>query len=143
LGNDRARLEAKARQAGVDASVIFCGFVPSAVMPALWARVGLLAMPSAREGFGLVYLEAMRAGRACVGSTADAAGDVIVDGETGVLVDRDDQVALAAALSSLLADAGRRDAMGAAGRRRFLAAFTADHFAARFRDILDRPLGAC
>jgi phosphatidyl-myo-inositol dimannoside synthase len=143
LGNDRARLEAKAREAGVASSVIFCGFVPGSVMPALWARVALLAMPSAREGFGLVYLEAMRAGRPCVGSTADAAGDVIVDGETGVLVDRDDPVALGTALSALLVDAGRRDAMGAAGRRRYLAEFTADHFAARFRAILDRPLGAC
>jgi phosphatidyl-myo-inositol dimannoside synthase len=143
LGNDRERLAAKARDLGVAASVLFSGFVPSQIMPALWDRVALLAMPSAREGFGLVYLEAMRAGRPCVGSTMDAAGDVIVDGETGVLVDRDDRVALAEALSALLADADRRAAMGAAGRRRYLAEFTADHFAARFRDILVRPLGAC
>jgi phosphatidylinositol alpha-1,6-mannosyltransferase len=68
LGNDRGRLEAKAREAGVASSVLFCGFVPSAVMPQLWARVALLAMPSAREGFGLVYLEAMRAGRGTLGA---------------------------------------------------------------------------
>ena len=143
LGNDRARLEAKARDAGVASSVIFTGFVPAAWMPALWARVALFAMPSAREGFGLVYLEAMRAGRPCIGSTADAAGDVIVDGETGLLVDRDDQAALCAALVALLTDDERRSAMGAAGRRRYLAEFTADHFASRLRDILDSPLGAC
>jgi phosphatidyl-myo-inositol dimannoside synthase len=143
LGNDRERLAGTARALGVASSVVFPGFVPNAVMPALWERVALLAMPSAREGFGLVYLEAMRAGLPCVGSTMDAAGDVIVDGETGVLVDRDDPVALGSALSALLADAGRRAAMGAAGRRRYLAEFTADHFATRFRDILVRPLGAC
>jgi glycosyltransferase involved in cell wall biosynthesis len=102
-----------------------------------------LAMPSAREGFGLVYLEAMRAGRACVGSTMDAAGDVIVDGETGLLVDRDDRDALGVALGALLADGDRRAAMGAAGRRRYLAEFTADHFATRFRELLVRPLGGC
>jgi phosphatidylinositol alpha-1,6-mannosyltransferase len=143
LGNDRERLAAKARAAGVAQSVIFTGFVPAAWMPALWARVALFAMPSAREGFGLVYLEAMRAGRACIGSTADAAGDVIVDGETGVLVDRDDPAALGAAVVALLCDGPRREALGAAGRRRYLAEFTADHFAARLRDIFDSPLGAC
>jgi phosphatidylinositol alpha-1,6-mannosyltransferase len=143
LGNDRERLASKAREAGVASSVMFTGFVPAAWMPALWARVALFAMPSAREGFGLVYLEAMRAGRPCIGSTADAAGDVIVAGETGLLVDRDDPAALCAALVALLSDMPRREALGAAGRRRYLAEFTADHFAARLRAIFDSPLGAC
>jgi phosphatidylinositol alpha-1,6-mannosyltransferase len=143
LGNDRPRLEAKARGAGVESSVLFTGFVPAAWMPALWARVALFAMPSAREGFGLVYLEAMRAERACIGSTADAAGDVIVDGETGLLVDRDDPRAIGDALVALLTDEPRRRAMGAAGRRRYLAEFTADYFADRLRVIVDSSLGAC
>jgi phosphatidylinositol alpha-1,6-mannosyltransferase len=143
LGNDRARLEAKARDAGVAASVLFTGFVPSGWMSALWARVALFAMPSAREGFGLVYLEAMRAERACIGSTADAAGDVIVDGETGLLVDRDDPRAIGDALVALLMDEPRRRAMGVAGRRRYCAEFTADHFADRLRVIVNSSLGAC
>jgi phosphatidylinositol alpha-1,6-mannosyltransferase len=143
LGNDRPRLEAKARDRGIAASVLFTGFVAPEWMPALWERVALFAMPSAREGFGLVYLEAMRAGRPCIGSTADAAGDVIVDGETGLLVDRDDPAALAGAVLALLCDGPRRTALGDAGRRRYLAEFTADRFAVRLRDILDSPLGAC
>jgi len=43
-------------------------------------------MPSRGEGFGLVYLQAMRAGIPCLGSRDDAAADVIVDGDTGLLV---------------------------------------------------------
>jgi glycosyltransferase involved in cell wall biosynthesis len=100
-------------------------------------RIAVFAMPSAREGFGLVYLEAMRAGRPCIGSTSDAAGDIIVQGETGFLVDRADGPALSGAIVSLLTDGARRAAMGEAGRKRFEAHFTADRFAARFRDILD------
>jgi glycosyltransferase involved in cell wall biosynthesis len=83
----------------------------------------------------------MRAGRPCIGSTSDAAGDIIVNGETGFLVDRTDGSALAGAIVTLLTDEGRRAAMGAAGRRRFEAQFTADRFAGRLRDILnDNPM---
>jgi phosphatidylinositol alpha-1,6-mannosyltransferase len=142
-GNDRARLESRARESGVASSVLFTGFVPSAWMPALWARVALFAMPSAREGFGLVYLEAMRASLACIGSTADAAGDVIVHGETGLLVDRDAPGALTDALLTLLQNAPQREQYGVAGRRRYLAQFTSGHFAARLRGIVDSTLGAC
>jgi phosphatidyl-myo-inositol dimannoside synthase len=137
LGDDRGRLQEKARALGVASHVLFCGFVPDRALAALWEKVAVFAMPSAREGFGLVYLEAMRAGRPCVGSTSDAAGDIIVDHETGLLVDRTSRVALAEALVTLLTNEGMRSAMGEAGRRRFLTEFTADRFAARLKLILD------
>jgi phosphatidyl-myo-inositol dimannoside synthase len=141
LGNDAARLRDKARALGVGHCVVFCGFLPAQTLTALLGRVAAFAMPSAREGFGLVYLEAMRAGRPCIGSTSDAAGDIIVNGETGFLVDRTDGLALAAAIVTLLTDEGRRAAMGAAGRRRFEAQFTVNRFAGRLLDILnDNPM---
>jgi len=141
LGNDVPRLQAKARALGVGQCVLFCGFLPSPQLAALMNRVSVFAMPSAREGFGLVYLEAMRAGRPCIGSTSDAAGDIIVHGETGYLVDRADRSALSDAIIALLVDDRRRVAMGAAGRRRFEDCFTAERFAIRLRDILnDNPM---
>jgi phosphatidyl-myo-inositol dimannoside synthase len=136
LGDDRRRLQDKARALGVASHVLFCGFVPAPALATLWKQVAVFAMPSAREGFGLVYLEAMRAGRPCVGSTSDAAGDIIVDRETGFLVDRSSRVALAEALVTLLTNDPLRIAMGEAARRRFLAQFTADRFAARLHTIL-------
>ncbi len=137
LGDDRVRLQEKSRALGVASHVLFCGFVPDRALAALWEKVAVFAMPSAREGFGLVYLEAMRAGRPCVGSTSDAAGDIIVDHKTGLLVDRTSRVALAEALVTLLTNEGMRGAMGEAGRRRFLAEFTADRFAGRLKLILE------
>ena len=93
---------------GRGSHVLFCGFLPARALAALWERVAVFAMPSAREGFGLVYLEAMRAGRPCIGSTSDAAGDIIVDGETGLLVDRANRSALAEALVTLLTNVSMR-----------------------------------
>ena len=137
LGDDRSRLREKARALGIASHVLFCGFLPAPALSGLWERVAVFAMPSAREGFGLVYLEAMRAGRPCVGSISDAAGDIIVDHETGLLVDRANRTALAEALVTLLTNVSMRKALGEAGRRRFLAEFTAERFAARLRGAID------
>jgi phosphatidyl-myo-inositol dimannoside synthase len=142
LGNDRGRLRDKARALGVGSPVLFCGFVAAKALAALWERAAVFAMPSAREGFGLVYLEAMRAGRPCIGSTSDAAGDIIIDRETGFLIDRTSRSALTEALVTLLTDESKRRAMGEAGRRRFRAEFTAERFAARLRAILQETLAA-
>jgi phosphatidyl-myo-inositol dimannoside synthase len=140
LGDDCDRLQEKARALGVASHVLFCGFVPAPVLSTLWQRIAVFAMPSAREGFGLVYLEAMRAGRPCIGSISDAAGDIIVDHETGLLVDRANRTALAEALVTLLTNGSMRRAMGEAGQHRFLAEFTAERFAARLHDAIDHAV---
>jgi phosphatidyl-myo-inositol dimannoside synthase len=135
-GDDIARLRAKADSLGIGAAVVFCGYVAEPTLHALFDRVALYAMPSAREGFGLVYLEAMRAGVPCIGSTLDAAADVIADGDTGFIVDRTRTGELADAIVAVLAHPERRAAMGAAGRRRFHARFTYGHFRERLYPIL-------
>ncbi len=58
-------------------------------------RCQCLAMPSRAEGFGLVYLEAMRMGRPCMVSTTDAAREVVNPPEAGLAVDPDDTEAVA------------------------------------------------
>jgi glycosyltransferase involved in cell wall biosynthesis len=92
----------------------------------------VFAMPSRQEGFGLVYLEAMWWGLPCIASTADASGEVVLDGETGELVPYGDVGALGGALVRLLSDRARAARMGEAGRRR-----ARDHFGyERFRSDL-------
>jgi glycosyltransferase involved in cell wall biosynthesis len=90
-------------------------------------------MPSRQEGFGLVFAEAMWFGLPCIGTTADAASQVIVAGETGELVPYGDAAALAKALVELLSDRERATRMGEAGARR-----AREHFGyGRFRrDLL-------
>jgi phosphatidylinositol alpha-1,6-mannosyltransferase len=107
-----------ARERGVAGAVRFLGRVTDAELGDLYRRASVFAMPSRQEGFGLVYAEAMWHGLACVGSTADAAGQLIVDGETGHLVPYADARATADAVAALLCDPARARAMGEAGRRR-------------------------
>lgn len=137
-GDDVPRLSAKAVALGVGDSVLFPGYVNEATLALAFERAALYAMPSAREGFGLVYLEAMRAGIPCIGSTTDAARDVIVDGRTGFLVDRADPGAVAAASVALLTNDDLRGRMGRAGRARFESGFTYEHFRDRLLPILSR-----
>lgn len=140
-GDDRGRLEALARELGVAERVHFTGFVGEPQLADLYRRCAALVMPSRGEGFGLVYLEAMRAGKPCVALRDSAAAEIVVDGETGVLVDPGVEP-LVAALGALLSDPQRATALGAAGRRRFERDFQAEAFAARLRPHLDRLLAA-
>jgi phosphatidylinositol alpha-1,6-mannosyltransferase len=136
-GDDLPRLREKAARSAARNSIHFTGFVDEAELATMYEQAAMFALPSRGEGFGLVYLEAMAHRRACVGSIHDAAGDVIVDGVTGRLVDQRDPAALAGAISELLVDERLRAQMGEAGYRRLLEQFTFDHFAGR----LHRALG--
>jgi phosphatidylinositol alpha-1,6-mannosyltransferase len=135
-GDDVDRLRSKARALGIDRAVEFTGFVSDDERWRLYREASVFAMPSRREGFGLVYLEAMAAGLPCVGSVHDAASEVIVDGETGWLVDQGDMDGIVNRLVQLLSDEPIRTAMGEAGRRRFLAQFTFDAFQSRLAAAL-------
>jgi len=131
-GDDSARLVAKARDHGVADCVHFLGRVPNDELGSLYRRASVFAMPSCQEGFGLVYAEAMWWGLPCIGTTADAAGQVIAAGETGELVPYGDVPALSRALVGLLSNPDRAARMGAAARRRARERFSY----ARFREDL-------
>ena len=73
-----------------DRAVEFRGFVPEDHIDALWAESTVFAMPSRGEGFGLVYIEAMRWGIPVIASVHDAGQEVNVHGESGFNVDLDD-----------------------------------------------------
>ena len=94
------------------------GFVPHDQLQRLYARAAVVACPSRREGFGVTCLEAMAHGRPVVATAVGGLRDLVVDGETGVLVPPRDPAALRAALDRLLADRDLRRRLGAAGRER-------------------------
>ena len=140
-GDDRPRLAELAAKRGVAARVFFPGRVPAETLAALYRRAYAFVMPSRQEGFGLVYLEAMNAGLACLGCRADGAEDVIVHGETGVLVDDQNDIdALVTAIGGLLDDPERTHRMGRAGFERLHREFTAEQFRNRFLEAFSQEL---
>jgi len=84
----------------------------------MYARAAVVACPSHREGFGVACLEAMAHGRPVVATPVGGLRDLVVDGETGIVVPRRDPQALRDALERLLADRDLRRQLGAAGRER-------------------------
>jgi glycosyltransferase involved in cell wall biosynthesis len=92
------------------------GAVPPGELGRYYERAAIVAVPSRREGYGLVAREAMAYGRPVVASAVGGLVEAIEDGVTGVLVPARDPVALRHALEQLLADAGRRGRLGAAAR---------------------------
>jgi 2-deoxystreptamine N-acetyl-D-glucosaminyltransferase/2-deoxystreptamine glucosyltransferase len=94
------------------------GMLPRAELEPLLAGAAVVAVPSLREGFGLVAAEGMAHGKPVVATAVGGLLDLVVDGDTGLLVPPGDVPALRAALERLLADRELRRRLGAAGRAR-------------------------
>jgi glycosyltransferase involved in cell wall biosynthesis len=141
-GDDRLRLEARAATLGLIRAVRFLGRVDDRQLAELYRSCRLFVMPSRDEGFGLVFLEAMRAAKPCIGGRG-AASEIIEHGVTGLIVDPDSRHELSAALLRLYSEPHTCEQFGAAGRERFLSSFTDDGFRARLRGVIGRrPLVA-
>jgi glycosyltransferase involved in cell wall biosynthesis len=127
-GSDRPRLEQAARDAGVASRVEFRGRVSPEALAEAYAESSLFVMPSAKEGFGIVFLEAALFGKPSIGGNHGGTPEVIVDGETGRLVTYDDVEGFASTCADLLADPVGLAAMGASAHRRLEACFTYPSF---------------
>ncbi|MEO5626895.1 MAG: glycosyltransferase [Dokdonella sp.] len=127
-------LRAQARTHGLEARIVFAGDLHDDALAAAYAAADALVLPSLDRGeaFGLVLLEAMRAGVAVVASAIRGSGvsSVVADGETGLLVAPGEAHALAAAIERLR-DVGLRARLGQAGQRRWREHFTLDASASR------------
>ncbi len=121
----RAELEALAGSLGVSDAVRFLGPVSDEERNLWLRRADLFAMPSrllddglAGEGFGIVYMEAAAYGKPVVAGNVGGAVDAVLDGETGLLVDPTDPVAVGEAIARLLLDEELAGRLGRAGARR-------------------------
>jgi glycogen(starch) synthase len=131
-----ASLEVLAETLGLDGRVRFPGWIEPDQVPELINTSTLVLMPSRWwEGFGLVALQAHQMARPVVASRVGGLPEVVADGDTGLLVEKDEPRDLARAVVSLLADPDRARAMGKAARIRSRTVFGWETHVNRYDDI--------
>jgi phosphatidyl-myo-inositol dimannoside synthase len=124
-GRLRAALSVKAGELGVAERVDFLGAIDDAERDRWLDRATLFVMPTRRpadgrggEGFGMVFVEAAAHGLTSVAARVPGVVDAVIDGETGVLVEPDQPLALAEAVMTLLGDSAQRHALATRARAR-------------------------
>jgi glycosyltransferase involved in cell wall biosynthesis len=120
---------------GLDATVIVTGFLPNP-FPVV-RRLDVLVHPAHRDPFPLALLEAMALARPIVASAVGGIPEMLVHGESGLLVPPGDAAALATAITALLADDARRIRLGEEAAERLTTRFTLESFAAQMFAAFD------
>lgn len=136
----RAELERTARDYDLTERTRFLGHRDD--VPRLMAAADIVILPSEYEGLPNVVMEAMSLRKPVVATAAPGTTELVIDGETGVLVPVGDIPALARAARDLIRDPDRARELGEAGRRRIETEFRADAMIARFAELYERLAAA-
>ncbi|MFL5560770.1 MAG: glycosyltransferase family 4 protein [Gemmatimonadaceae bacterium] len=140
-GPDRDALEARSASLGVDANIDFRGRVSDEELASAYSTADLFVLPAVldargdTEGLGVVLLEAMASHVPVLASAAGGITDVIVDGESGILVPPGDAAALSNALRRVAGDPALRATLAANGARRVREHFSWDAIADRWAEV--------
>ena len=135
-GDDAARLRALAASGPVAGRISFAGDVDDARLKRLYSGCEFFAMPSGKEGFGLVFLEAMANGKAVLAARSTAVPEVVLEGATGLLVEYGDIEQIAAAMLELGSNRARAREMGERGRHRVSERFSFRRYCSDLDDAL-------
>jgi phosphatidyl-myo-inositol dimannoside synthase len=141
-GSDSDRLKKLAQSVGISNRVHFLGSVDDAMLRACYRACDIFVMPSAKEGFGFVFLEAMQYAKPVIAADMGGSPEVVQDGVTGLLVQYGDVPQLAEAIIRLCLNPELRTKLGRAGYRRLQEKFTFPQFKRTLTGILERELPA-
>jgi phosphatidylinositol alpha-1,6-mannosyltransferase len=136
-GNDMAFLQEVSLRHGVAHRVHFLQGISDGELVNMYADCKAFVLPSGKEGFGIVFLEAMYFGAPVIAASEKGAVDVVKDGETGLLVPYGDSMAVKKAIERLSADAALRERLRELGRRTVVGdgEFTFERFTRRAAEI--------
>lgn len=135
-GPDMNALKSEARQSPAAERIVFEGFIPDRALDALYAQATVFAMPSRGEGFGLVYIEAMRHGLPVIASVHDAAPEIVQDGVTGYTVNLDRPEELPERIIHLLKNPDTAKQLGVNGQHHWAEHYCFSAFRERFQPLL-------
>jgi glycosyltransferase involved in cell wall biosynthesis len=136
---DKAYARAVRRQVArlnLERKVLFLGHLAEEALARVLRESQVLAVPSSYEGFGIAYLEGMSFGLPAIASTVGAAGEIILHGQNGFLVDPGDPTAIAGHIKSLLENRSQLVRLSKAALHRFQEHPTWDQSAASIRNFL-------
>jgi glycosyltransferase involved in cell wall biosynthesis len=139
-GPGRKELETAIEAAGLRDRTLVAG--QRSDMPALYAAMYALTLPSYREGLPMTVLEAMAAGKPVIASRVGAIPLVVEDGVSGRLAAPGDPAELAAVLAEVLSDPAQAGRMGRAGQERVRRDYSARAMAGRYRKTYEEALAA-
>ena len=141
-GGQRAFVERRARELGLEGAVRLVGFVEDeSLLAAAFREARVFVLPSEYEAFGLVLLEAMAQGTPVVASRVGGIPEFVEDGSAGRLVPPGDAERLAEALLALWDDPETRSRMGEFGRTRIVPRYSWDEVARRLRTLFAEIVG--
>jgi glycosyltransferase involved in cell wall biosynthesis len=132
-GPMRAAMKAQVTAEGLDERIRLVGSVANA--PSMLGAFDVAVQASRSEGLPNALLEAAAAGLPIVATAAGGTGEIVRDGETGLLVPVDDPHALASALLRAVSDAELRRRLGTAAREHVATVFAMDRFVSEFADL--------
>jgi len=138
-GELRGELEAQAQRLGLASHVHFTGWRDD--VADVLALADVFVLPSESEGFGRVLVEAMAMSRPIVATEVGGVPDIVLAGETGLVVRPADPLALADAVRALLDDPARAARLGAAGRARAESTFSLGAHVDGVERVYDEVLG--
>jgi glycosyltransferase involved in cell wall biosynthesis len=136
IGDGPARAEVEAALASLGDRVRYAGALDEAAIAGRLAEADLFVWPAINEAFGMALLEAQASGLSVVAGKSGGVGDIVDDGETGLLAPPGDADAFAAALRALLTDPERRARFGAAARAKVARAHDLPAAAANLGEII-------
>ncbi|MDZ7359769.1 MAG: glycosyltransferase family 4 protein [candidate division KSB1 bacterium] len=134
----REMIESEVKRQQWEDAVLLPGFLED--VPGVMQAIDVLLLPSLWEGFGIVLIEAMAAGKPAIGTDTSSMPEIIVDGQTGYLVPPGDSEALARRAMELLKNPALREQFGHAARRRVAAKFTLERMIDQLENLFQREV---
>ena len=116
--------------------VVFRGALPQALLPAYYATADILVGPSEREGFGLVFAEALASGCSVIAADLPTTADIIINEKTGLTVNPKDSASISRQIIRLIEDKELRQHLAEEGRKHVLSKFTWDIVCHKYKEIL-------